>query len=42
MEIAALEHEIVFINGGQRGLQVCLKPGAALDVLRADSALIMA
>jgi len=42
IEIAALAHESVFINGGQRGLQVCLKPGDARDVLRAKAAALVA
>ena len=41
IEITALEHESVFINGGQRGLQVCLKPVNAKEALRAEAASIM-
>jgi Cys-tRNA(Pro)/Cys-tRNA(Cys) deacylase len=37
IEVAALEHESVFINGGQRGLQVRLKPGDARNVLQAKA-----
>jgi Cys-tRNA(Pro)/Cys-tRNA(Cys) deacylase len=36
IEATALAHDRVFINGGQRGLQVCLRPEdarAALDAL---------
>ncbi|MBB3952440.1 Cys-tRNA(Pro) deacylase [Aureimonas jatrophae] len=35
MEAAALRHELVFINGGQRGLQVRLSPGDAATFLDA-------
>jgi Cys-tRNA(Pro)/Cys-tRNA(Cys) deacylase len=38
IEIAALEHESVFVNGGQRGLQVRLRPSDARDVLQARAA----
>jgi Cys-tRNA(Pro)/Cys-tRNA(Cys) deacylase len=38
IEIAALNHDLVFINGGQRGLQVCLDPRAAQRVLDAVAA----
>lgn len=38
----ALAHEYVFINGGQRGLQVRLAPRLALDVLAARSAPLAA
>jgi Cys-tRNA(Pro)/Cys-tRNA(Cys) deacylase len=38
IEIAALEHESVFVNGGQRGLQVRLKPSDVRDVLQARAA----
>lgn len=34
-ESAALEHDLVYINGGQRGLQVRLAPGDAVEVLGA-------
>jgi len=34
----ALAHELVYLNGGQRGLQVRLNPGDALRVLSAVSA----
>ena len=42
LEIAALKHEFVFINGGQRGLQVCLEPRAAQRVLDAVAAPLVA
>ena len=42
MEVSALEHEAVFINGGQRGLQVRLNPADALKALRAVSAAVSA
>ncbi len=41
IEVSALEHEAVFINGGQRGLQVRLNPGHARDVLQAQAAAIV-
>ena len=41
IEITALEHESVFINGGQRGLQIYLKPIDAKEALRAEAASIM-
>jgi Cys-tRNA(Pro)/Cys-tRNA(Cys) deacylase len=42
MEAAALAHDQVYINGGQRGLQVRLKPQDALSVLGATAAPIVA
>ena len=42
IEAAALAHESVFINGGQRGLQVRLRPGDARDVLSAKSVPLVA
>jgi Cys-tRNA(Pro)/Cys-tRNA(Cys) deacylase len=42
IEIAALAHERVFINGGQRGLQVCLAPQAAQQALDAVAAALTA
>lgn len=42
IERAALAHEQVYINGGQRGLQVRLSPLAAQRILRAVSAEIVA
>jgi Cys-tRNA(Pro)/Cys-tRNA(Cys) deacylase len=35
IEAGALAHGLVFINAGQRGLQVCLDPNAARRVLEA-------
>ena len=35
IEELAMGHELVFINGGQRGLQVRVKPAAAVAVLEA-------
>lgn len=37
---AALAEDLVFINGGQRGLQVRLKPAAAVAALKARTASI--
>ncbi len=42
IEVAALDHESVFINAGQRGLQIRLKPGDARDALRAKAAPLVA
>ena len=42
IEQSALGHDFVFINGGQRGLQVRLAPGDALRVLSAISASVVA
>ena len=42
IEAAALGHERVYINGGQRGLQVRLDPNEALRVLSAVAAPIVA
>jgi Cys-tRNA(Pro)/Cys-tRNA(Cys) deacylase len=42
LEAAALAHDRVFINGGQRGLQVCLAPQAAQQVLQAVAASLVA
>jgi Cys-tRNA(Pro)/Cys-tRNA(Cys) deacylase len=42
IEASALAHELVFINAGQRGLQVRLAPQAARDVLQAISAPLVA
>jgi Cys-tRNA(Pro)/Cys-tRNA(Cys) deacylase len=39
---AAFEHHLVFINGGQRGLQVRLSPRDAVDLLHAVIARIAA
>ena len=42
IEQSALAHDQVYINGGQRGLQVRLKPGDARDVLKAIAADVVA
>ena len=42
VDASAMEHDLVFINGGQRGLQVRLNPGAAVGVLGATVATIRA
>ncbi len=42
IESAAMDHELVYINGGQRGLQVCLKPADARDALGAVVADLVA
>src|SRR5262245_43724099 len=42
IEVQALAHDLVYINGGQRGLQVRLQPQDALAVLEAISAAIVA
>jgi Cys-tRNA(Pro)/Cys-tRNA(Cys) deacylase len=42
IEIAALIHQSVFINGGQRGLQLRLRPADARDVLKAKAAPLVA
>ena len=42
IEIAALTHQSVFINGGQRGLQLRLRPADARDVLKAKAAPLVA
>jgi Cys-tRNA(Pro)/Cys-tRNA(Cys) deacylase len=42
IEAQALAHELVYINGGQRGLQVQLKPRDALSVLEAIAAPVVA
>jgi Cys-tRNA(Pro)/Cys-tRNA(Cys) deacylase len=42
IEVQALAHELVYINAGQRGLQVRLDPNAALRVLGAISAPLVA
>ena len=35
IDAQALEFETIFVNGGGRGLQICIEPGALIDVLRA-------
>lgn len=42
LDMAALEHDRVFINGGQRGLQVELSPRDAVEILGAVVAPIRA
>jgi len=42
IEVQALAHELVFMNGGQRGLQVCLSPNDAQRVLGAVAAPVIA
>ena len=42
IEQQALSHDFVFINGGQRGLQVRLDPKLALQVLGAKAAALIA
>jgi Cys-tRNA(Pro)/Cys-tRNA(Cys) deacylase len=41
IEVQALSHELVFINGGQRGLQVRLDPNAVLRLLGAVAAALI-
>lgn len=42
VDAAAVEHALVYINGGQRGLQVRLDPRDAVRVLRAAVAAVAA
>lgn len=42
IEAEALAHDLVYVNGGQRGLQVRLKPRDALAVLEAIAAPVVA
>jgi Cys-tRNA(Pro)/Cys-tRNA(Cys) deacylase len=42
IEARALAHGLVYINGGQRGLQVRLKPQDAIAVLKAVAAPVVA
>ena len=42
IDLWALEHEWVFMNGGQRGLQVRVMPGEACDALQAKVAIVIA
>ena len=42
IEATAFDHALVFINGGQRGLQVRLAPGDALAAARAIAAALIA
>jgi Cys-tRNA(Pro)/Cys-tRNA(Cys) deacylase len=41
IDLSALEPEWVFMNGGQRGLQVRVRPGEARDALQAKAALVI-
>jgi Cys-tRNA(Pro)/Cys-tRNA(Cys) deacylase len=41
IEVQALSHALVFINGGQRGLQVRLDPNAVLRLLGAVTAALI-
>jgi Cys-tRNA(Pro)/Cys-tRNA(Cys) deacylase len=42
IEVEAMAHDLVHMNGGQRGLQVRLKPGDAATVLKAIVAPLVA
>jgi Cys-tRNA(Pro)/Cys-tRNA(Cys) deacylase len=42
IEVAAMEEDFVYMNGGQRGLQVRLSPKDARDVLKAITASVVA
>lgn len=42
IEEAALAHDLVYLNGGQRGLQVRLSPRDALAALKAAAASVVA
>lgn len=42
IEEAAMSETLVYMNGGQRGLQVRLAPKDALDVLKATAAALVA
>ena len=42
IEEAALAHEAVYMNGGQRGLQVRLSPRDVVSALKAVSASVIA
>lgn len=42
IEASALAHELVYLNGGQRGLQVRLRPQDVVAVLAAKSAAVVA
>lgn len=42
IEVAALGEDLVFMNGGQRGLQVRLAPQDAVAVLKANAAPLVA
>lgn len=42
IEQSALAHDLVYLNGGQRGLQVRMKPADVRDVLKAIAADVLA
>lgn len=42
IEQAALDHSYIYINGGQRGLQIRLKPQDAVTALNAKAAALIA
>lgn len=42
IEIQSIDHAYVYMNGGQRGLQVRLSPKYALSVLKASAAALVA
>ena len=42
IEAAAMTHDLIYMNGGQRGLQVRLKPGDAAAALKAIVAPLVA
>jgi Cys-tRNA(Pro)/Cys-tRNA(Cys) deacylase len=42
IEAEALTHALVYINGGQRGLQLRLSPADAVDLLKAVVAPLIA
>lgn len=42
LEEQALQHALVFVNGGQRGLQIQLRPQDIVTVLEASAAAIVA
>jgi Cys-tRNA(Pro)/Cys-tRNA(Cys) deacylase len=42
IEQSAVAHELVYLNGGQRGLQVRLKPSDVRDVMKAIVADVLA
>lgn len=42
IEQGALAHDLVYLNGGQRGLQVRMKPADVRDVLKAIAADVLA
>lgn len=42
IEQGALAHDLVYLNGGQRGLQVRMKPADVRDVLKAIAAHVLA